>query len=253
MSNGPIGAQHLSSASRDDDRDLTSLKARTLYPMPISNLLNAVEGENHFNESSTFGSTGHSVPSRSHVHRQVNQEASYSQVKNWEHQRTVNPEPPQPSSQRDSPSIHYSSYSQASPIVYAGQPRYFPSNPSSVPSSTMVQVPPSSTAVQNQRMVLIQAPIDVQAASKVADEKRRRNATASHRFRQRRKEKNSENVANLEAQGREMEKERDHYRTERDYFRDLARSHYLPVAPRPLSPKRVCCNEWSIACTKLRS
>ena len=35
----------------------------------------------------------------------------------------------------------------------------------------------------------IQVPVDVQAATKVADEKRKRNGTASHRFRQRRKEK----------------------------------------------------------------
>ena len=324
MSNGPIGAQHLSSASRDDsDRDLTSLKARTLHPMPIStpasrddlqqvpaasndhartfipsskqpdqrqsrsfgirNLLNAVEGENHLSESSTFGSpslselnTGLLVPSRSHVHslpsarsspyHQVTQEASYSQAENREHQRTVNPEPPQPASQRDSPSTQYSSYSQfsqtesaiASPIVSTGQPQYFPSNPSSGPSSTMVQMPPSakafevptsSTAVQSQyqMMVLetergpIQVPVDVQAASKVADEKRWRNATASRRFRQRRKEKEREtsgNIAKLEAQVRETEKERDHYRTERDHFRDLALRYRLPVAPRPPSPKR---------------
>ncbi len=145
MSNGSIRAQHLSSASRDDsNRDLTSLKAR-MPPMPISlasrddlqrvpaasnnrtfipsskqsdqqksrsfgiqNLLNAVEGENHLNESSIFGSPSLSelntcllVPSppaaRSSSYHQVNQEASYSQVENREHQLTVNPEPPQPS------------------------------------------------------------------------------------------------------------------------------------------------------------
>ncbi len=105
---------------------------------------------------------------------------------------------------------HYSSYSQfsqtesaiASPIVSTGQPQNFPSNPPSGPSSTMVQmapstkafeVPPSITAVQSQYQMmvpkaergLIQAPVDVQAASKVAGEKRRRNATASHNSRQR--------------------------------------------------------------------
>ena len=322
MSKGPIGAQYPPSARHDDsDRDLISLKARTLCPLPISNpsrgdhqqvpaapnghprafvpsskqpdqrescslgiqsLLNPVEGENRSNESSAVGSpslselsTGLLVPSRSHVHSlpsarsspycQVNQEASYSQAQNHEHLRAVNPEPPQPASQRDSPSTQYSSYSQFSQTesaiaphaVSTGQPQYFASNPSSGPSSTMVQmlpsarafeVPTSSTAAQSQYQVVVletergpvQVPVDVHTASKDADGKRRRNATASHRFRQRRKEKEqetSENIAKLEAQVRETEKERDHYRTERDHFRDLAFRHRLPVAPRPPTPK----------------
>ena len=89
----------------------------------------------------------------------------------------------------------------------------------------------------------IQVPVDVQAASKVADEKRKRNATASHRFRLRRKEKEretSQNISKLETQIREMEEERDFYRGERDYFRTLAsrapgQSHLLP---RPVSPRQ---------------
>lgn len=324
MSSRPIGAQHQSSAPRDDrDRDLTSLKARTLHPMPISttasrddlqrvpaapnghprafipsskqsdqrelrslgiqSLLNPVEGENRSNESSAVDSpslsalsTGLLVPSRSHVHslpsarsspyRQVNQEASYSQAQNREHPRAVNPEPLQPAFQRDSPRIQYSSYSHfsqtesaiAPPAVSTGQPQYFSSNPSSGPLSTMVQmlpsakafeVPTSSTAAQSQHQVmvletergLVPVPVDVHTASKDADEKRRRNATASHRFRQRRKEKEqetSENIVRLEAQVRETEKERDHYRGERDHFRHLALRHRLPVAPRPPTPKR---------------
>ena len=323
MSSGPIGAQHLSSASRDKrDRDLTSLRPRTLYPMPISapasrddlqrvpaapnghprtlvpsskqldqreshlfgiqNLLNPVEGEHRSNESSAIGSpslselrTGLLVASRSHGHdlpsarsspyRQVSQEDSYSQAQNREHPRAINHEPPQPASQRDTPSTQYSSYSHfsqtesaiAPPAVSTGQPQYFPSNPSSGPSSAIMQmlpsanafeVPISSTAAQSQyqMMVLeteqgpIQIPVDMQVASKVQDEKRKRNATASHRFRQRRKEK-EETIKNitklLEAQVRETEKERNHYRGERDHFRDLAFRHRLPVAPRPPTPK----------------
>jgi len=58
----------------------------------------------------------------------------------------------------------------------------------------------------------IKISIDVQVASKVADEKRKRNITVSHRFRQRRKEKKQEiskNISNLEAQIWEMiEKEK---------------------------------------------
>ncbi|KAI4250153.1 MAG: hypothetical protein L6R40_000325 [Gallowayella cf. fulva] len=70
----------------------------------------------------------------------------------------------------------------------------------------------------------IHVPVDVQAASKVADEKRKRNATASHRFRQRRKEKEMEtsrNIEKLEAQIAGLTKEKEFYRAERDYFRGI--------------------------------
>ena len=87
----------------------------------------------------------------------------------------------------------------------------------------------------------IQVPVDVQAASKVADEKRKRNATASHRFRQRRKEKEretSDNIAKLEAQIREMAEDKEHYQKERDYFQEVTMRHRIPTAPRPPSPRR---------------
>ncbi|KAL8800761.1 MAG: hypothetical protein Q9182_004925, partial [Xanthomendoza sp. 2 TL-2023] len=70
----------------------------------------------------------------------------------------------------------------------------------------------------------IAVPIDTQAASKVADEKRKRNATASHRFRQRRKEKEMEtnrNIEKLENQIGALAKEKEFYRQERDFFRGL--------------------------------
>ena len=259
-SSGPIGAQHLSSAPRDDtDKDLTSLRA-WVHPMPIStpaprddlqrvpaapnghprtlvpyskqpdqreshlldiqHLLNPVEGENRPNESSSVGSpslselsTGLLVPSRSHVHslpsarsspyRQVNQGASYSRAQN---PRAVNPEPPQSASRRDNPSTQYSSNSQGQLSHHPQYPPVSLSNPSPGPSSTLPQMPPgtevfklptSSTAAQSQYQTMmletaqgpIQIPVDLQAASKVQDEKRKRNATASHRFRQRRKKK----------------------------------------------------------------
>ncbi|KAG9233328.1 hypothetical protein BJ875DRAFT_50245 [Amylocarpus encephaloides] len=76
-----------------------------------------------------------------------------------------------------------------------------------------------------------QVPVDVHQASRVADEKRARNAGASARFRQRRKEKEKEantNIEKLQQQTRELERkvreveqERDFYRTERDRFRDV--------------------------------
>lgn len=88
----------------------------------------------------------------------------------------------------------------------------------------------------------IQVPVDLQAASKVADEKRKRNATASHRFRQRRKEKEretSQNIAKLEHHVRELTEEREFYRLERDFFRNLAKNNNgpVPIAPRPPSPR----------------
>lgn len=88
----------------------------------------------------------------------------------------------------------------------------------------------------------IQVPVDVQAASKVADEKRKRNATASHRFRQRRKEKEretSQNIAKLEHQVRELAEEKDFYRLERDYFRTMVQNQagQPSIGPRPTSPR----------------
>lgn len=92
----------------------------------------------------------------------------------------------------------------------------------------------------------IQVPVDVQAASKMADEKRRRNAGASARFRQRRKEKEREastTISRLEDKVRDLADEKDYYRMERDYFRDLvykhegARANLVPRMPSPVSER----------------
>jgi len=89
----------------------------------------------------------------------------------------------------------------------------------------------------------LQVPIEVQAASKVADEKRKRNATASHRFRQRRKEKEHETnqaTLKLEQKIRDIEVEREFYRGERDYFRNVVTRTpgQARLLPRPLSPRQ---------------
>lgn len=90
----------------------------------------------------------------------------------------------------------------------------------------------------------IHFPIDVQAASKVADEKRRRNAGASARFRARRKEKeqaNSREIDDLRSRIRELEEDAEFYRRERDYF--VAHLYNAPDRdhhfPRPPSPRRI--------------
>ena len=87
----------------------------------------------------------------------------------------------------------------------------------------------------------VRVPLDVQAASKVADEKRKRKATASHRFRQRRKEKEQETsnqISNLEAQAREVTEEKLYYQQERDILLDIVLRNRIPLPPRPLSPRQ---------------
>ena len=174
-------------------------------------------------------------------------------------------------SQSDSPSTPYSSYSHFShtpPVPLpnlGGHPPsgagYFP--PSYTVTGSTGGFPPSDAQhakesysprttplgpntyhlmTLNTEQGPIQVPVDVQAASKVADEKRKRNATASHRFRQRRKEKEretSQNIAKLEHQVRELAEEKEFYRMERDFFRSVAKNHpgQPPIGPRPTSPR----------------
>lgn len=108
----------------------------------------------------------------------------------------------------------------------------------------------SSSAGQNvyQMMTLettsgtVSLPVDVQAASRVADEKRRRNAGASARFRQRRKEKEKEastTISRLEQQLKELGEDMEFYKRERDYMAGVILQvpggdrHF----PRPQSPR----------------
>ena len=97
-------------------------------------------------------------------------------------------------------------------------------------NSNLISVPPSGQSsiqimtIKSQQGHAVQIPVDVQAASKIADEKRRRNADASARFRARRKEKKREasmSISRLEQQVRDAIDSADFYRTERDYFRSL--------------------------------
>ena len=122
-----------------------------------------------------------------------------------------------PGSQSNSPSTSYSSYSRFSntppaphAVVATSQPSSFFA-PHNGKGSTGSMTPrnyepkeafgPVASSMGHGAMQLmtldteqgpIQVPVDVTAASKVADEKRKRNATGSHRFRQRRKEKERE-------------------------------------------------------------
>jgi hypothetical protein len=272
----------VSSSKQSDQRELRSLDIQSLLnPVEDENRSNESSAVDSLSLSKL--STDLSVSSRSHVHnllstksssyRQVNQETSYSQTQNREHSRAVNFESLQPTSQRDSLRTQYSSYNHFSqtesaiaPLaVSISQSQYFFSNLSSDFSSTMMQMLSSekifemltsSTTMQSQYQAmtlkterdLVQISVDVHTASKDADVKRLRNAKVSHRFRQRRKEKEqktSKKIVRLEVERDHYREERDHYREkrahyrgERDYFRHLAFRHGLFVAPRPSTPKR---------------
>ncbi|PVH91913.1 hypothetical protein DM02DRAFT_663484 [Periconia macrospinosa] len=107
--------------------------------------------------------------------------------------------------------------------------------------------PSSQSAIQtmtikSQQGHYVRIPVEVQAASKAADEKRKRNAGASARFRARRKEKEreaSQSITHLETQLREALEDSEYYRGERDYFKSIvfqqpgAERHYA----RPPSPR----------------
>jgi hypothetical protein len=100
--------------------------------------------------------------------------------------------------------------------------------------------------IKSQQGHNVQIPVDVQAASKVADEKRRRNAGASARFRARRKEKEREasmSISRLEQQLRNALEDAEFYRNERDYFKTIVlqqpraeRHHVRPTSPRLRRP-----------------
>lgn len=134
-----------------------------------------------------------------------------------------------------SPSTSYSSFSQAGGLDERQR---------------AVGIPISSASGQNvyQMMTLettsgtVQLPVDVQAASKVADEKRKRNAGASARFRQRRKEKERESsttISKLEQRLKAAADDADFYKRERDYLAGVLLQvpggdrHF----PRPQSPR----------------
>ena len=159
------------------------------------------------------------------------------------------------SSARASPSPSYSSYSQSgvsgqtSPAMPPRLPGSGPTPPGSyrlTPSpviGSLSNVPPASleneqgfgipvvSSGQNYQLLTIdttkghmQLPVEVQAASRVADEKRKRNAGASARFRARRKEKEREassKISNLEHELAYAQEDSRYYRQERDYLAEV--------------------------------
>jgi hypothetical protein len=80
----------------------------------------------------------------------------------------------------------------------------------------------------------IQVPVDVQAASKVADQKRKRNATASHKFRQRRQKQEQETADNISR----LEAEVKYYQLELDFLQGVLQENHIPIPPRAPLPRR---------------
>ncbi|KAF2009292.1 hypothetical protein BU24DRAFT_358634 [Aaosphaeria arxii CBS 175.79] len=135
------------------------------------------------------------------------------------------------SSQHEGPSPHHS-YHGGGGLGSASNGQSYEYSPSIAMETerSLIPMAPSGQStiqmmtIKSQQGHHVQIPVDVQAASKVADEKRKRNAGASARFRARRKEKEreaSQSIHRLEHQLREAAEDVDFYRTERDYFKSI--------------------------------
>ncbi|KAH8653405.1 hypothetical protein BX600DRAFT_515681 [Xylariales sp. PMI_506] len=126
--------------------------------------------------------------------------------------------------------------SRGFPPLASGDPRW--SAPAGLPAVQQGPGIVSSVPVTEGHLILappgldaIPVVVDRHNASRQADEKRLRNAGASARFRQRKKDKDQQKdslIAKLEAQNRELEKrmreiesERNRYRADRDRLRDV--------------------------------
>jgi hypothetical protein len=167
------------------------------------------------------------------------------------HSQSASPSPSHSSyGQYTSPATHYGLHASQSAPPY-GNPAP-PMGPFSGPTNlTMVYGSQAESGTLGQGSSLqmtfdtesgpmhVPVTVDVQAASKMADEKRKRNAGASARFRQRRKEKEKEashTIAKLEQDIRDLVEDRDFYRQERNFFREMLSRTQTPIPARPHSP-----------------
>ena len=178
---------------------------------------------------------------------------------------TASPDVPAYARPSESPRTSQSSYSlvsQPSPIfaqLTTGAPQQTYATQQIAPSSTIPPISgsrlgdghrhhvPGQTSLQmtlNTEQGTMVVPVDIQQASKTANEKRKRNASASARFRARRKEKEKEashTIVSLEKDLKDIVDDRNHYRSERDYYRELAARHVdlSQLPPRPISPSQL--------------
>ncbi len=210
-------SQTLAASSRPPDQpDSSSISIQELLnPVKCEGRSNARNAPGSSRLSKEEGSDAHGLSrERSSLTGQVCQYVPDSQAQNRARTRGVNPEPPQPAPKGDSPTTQYSAHRRISqtksviapPVVSTSQPQSFffnfPSGPTSTtpqtrPGTNASEMPASSAAAQNQHQMIVvetaqvsdQVPVEVQAAWKPQVENRRRAATASHRYRQRRKQK----------------------------------------------------------------
>lgn len=178
--------------------------------------------------------------------------------------RTASPDSGSAQRYSASPSPDYSAYDHTSPTSDVPMPGYLSVSDShrgsrglSMPPVTSAphvsesyHIPINSGSGQSSLQMMtikttegdVRFPVDVQAASRVADEKRRRNAGASARFRERRKRKEVQataTIARLEQQVKDMTEDAEFYRQDRDMLASImsqlpgGREHL----PRPQSPR----------------
>lgn len=144
--------------------------------------------------------------------------------------------------------LSYSAALQSGPASGGGMGGHVPEGLYRSASSTSLSQ--NSNLQMKRALENLAVPLDRQGASKMADEKRARNAGASARFRQRRKEKEVEASSSigkleetqraLEKKVKDLEEDRDFYRAERDRFRDLAYrdpSQREAILQSPASPR----------------
>ena len=113
----------------------------------------------------------------------------------------------------------------------------FPSAPSSQRSMQIM-------AIRSEQGPPVRIPVDVRTGSKVADEKRRRNAGASARSRARRKEREREicrKISKLKEQLCYAREDVEYYQSERDFFKSIVLQQLCAerLCVRPLSPRLI--------------
>ena len=171
----------------------------------VHNLLNPIKGEDHTKTGSEPGSplkraadSSHStttltLPSARPPYLQQSQERLFPRTQDCEGLIIPSLASPYPVAQNVIQSTQSSAGDRlphtGSRMALISQPQPFPGSISSsdhTSTMTLSTDGPYSIMTMDTGSELQSVPLDMQAASKVADEKRKRNATASHRFRQRR-------------------------------------------------------------------
>lgn len=146
--------------------------------------------------------------------------------------------------EREHPSPYQTSISDSGPPASVGPQASTGAEPQSRAPARSYGLGQPSYQMQlstDQGPMILGVEVDVQQASKMADEKRKRNAGASARFRQRRKEKEqvaASTIGELRRQIREITEDRDFYMGERNFLRDLVtRTPGVQLPPRAPSPR----------------